>query len=122
MNSRIKELRKKLGLSQDQFGKKLGLTRGAITNIELNKTTPKPLLVDLICKVFDVNEEWLRTGEGDMFEAKTRDDVISDFMVDLLKEEDDSFRKRLIEALSYLNEEEWKLLANIAEKLAQKKD
>ena len=38
MNEQIKELRKLLGLSQEEFGKKLGVTRGAITNIELNKT------------------------------------------------------------------------------------
>ena len=48
MNERIKKLRKELGLSQDEFGRRLGVTRGAITNIELNKVEPKPLFVDLI--------------------------------------------------------------------------
>ena len=67
MNERIKEIRKSLNLSQDEFGRRLGVTRGAITNIELNKTEPKELFLELICKVFDVNEHWLRTGKGEMF-------------------------------------------------------
>ena len=47
MNERIKQIRKALNLSQDDFGKKLGVTRGVITNIELNKTEPKPLFINL---------------------------------------------------------------------------
>ena len=42
LNERIKAIRHKLGLSQDEFGRQLGVTRGAITNIELNKVAPKP--------------------------------------------------------------------------------
>lgn len=67
INARIKKLRQSLNLSQDDFGKKLGVTRGAITNIELNKTEPKPLFINLICEVFNVNTNWLLNGEGDMF-------------------------------------------------------
>lgn len=71
MNGRIKELRRILGLSQDEFGRRLGVTRGAVTNIELNKVEPKPLFIDLICREFNVNEHWLRTGEGGMFKEET---------------------------------------------------
>lgn len=69
MNERIKQLRKALGLSQDEFGRRLGVTRGAITNIELNKTEPKPLFVGLLCREFNASYEWLTTGDGEMFEA-----------------------------------------------------
>lgn len=110
MNERIKELRKVLGLSQDEFGRRLGLTRGAITNIELNKTEPKPLLIDLICREFNVNDTWLRTGEGEMFVPITRDEEIEDFIGRLLHDEPDSFRKRLVSVLAKLTEEEWAIL------------
>ena len=60
MNERIKAVRLALGISQEEFGKRLGVTRGAITNIELNKVEPKPLFVDLICREFNVNEDWLK--------------------------------------------------------------
>ena len=73
MNSRIKQVRLALNLSQDEFGRRLGVTRGAITNIEFNKTEPKQLFVELLCREFDVNEAWLRTGEGEMFIKKSRD-------------------------------------------------
>ena len=110
MNERIKELRKVLGLSQDEFGRRLGLTRGAITNIELNKTEPKPLLIDLICREFDVNETWLRTGEGEMFVPISRDEEIEEFIGRLLHDEPDSFRKRLVSVLAKLTEDEWAIL------------
>lgn len=120
---RIKYLRKNhLHLSQEEFGNQLGMSKSNISNIEIGRVGITDRNIIAICKAFDVNEEWLRTGKGEMFEAKTRDDIISDFMVDLIKEEDDSFQKRLIEALACLNEEEWKVLAGIAEKLAKKKD
>ena len=120
MNERIKELRKALKLSQDEFGKRLGLTRGAITNIELNKTEPKPLLIDLICREFDITEEWLRTGAGEMFRPLTRSEVIADFAADLIKDEPESFRRRLVEALAKLGPEEWEILERIAKDLAKK--
>ena len=67
INERIKKTRKQLKLSQDEFGKRLGVSRGVITNIEFNKTEPKSLFIDLLCREFNVNENWLRTGEGKMF-------------------------------------------------------
>ena len=76
MNERIKELRLKLGLSQEDFGRRLGVGRGAITNIELNKVEPKPLFVDLICEQFRVNEKWLLTGEGEMLRQLSEDEEL----------------------------------------------
>lgn len=110
MNERIKQIRKALHLSQDDFGKKLGVTRGVITNIELNKTEPKPLFIKLICETFEVNEDWVVNGTGEMFVQKSRSDAIADFLADVLKEEDDSFKRRFVEMLASLSVEEWKLL------------
>ena len=113
MNERIKQLRQALNLSQDEFGKRLGVKRGAITNIELNKVDPKPLFVDLICREFNASELWIRTGEGEMFVEKTESEELSAFFGDLLKDEPD-FWHRLIAALSRLTLEEWKVLEKLA--------
>ena len=113
MNERIKKLRQALNLSQDEFGKRLGVTRGAITNIELNKVEPKPLFVDLICREFNASENWIRTGEGEMFIKKTESEELSEFFGDLLKDEPD-FRHRLISVLSRLTLDEWKVLEKLA--------
>ncbi len=67
MNERIRELRKSLGLTQAQFADRLGVKRGAIANYELGRNTPIDAVTSLICREFKVNEEWLRTGEGEMF-------------------------------------------------------
>ena len=113
MNERIKKLRQALNLSQDEFGKRLGVTRGAITNIELNKVEPKPLFVDLICREFNASENWIRTGEGEMFVEKTESEELAAFSGDLLKDVPD-FRHRLIAAMSRLTLDEWKVLEKLA--------
>lgn len=122
MNERIKELRKALGLSQDEFGRRLGLTRGAITNIELNKTEPKPLLIDLICREYNVNEEWIRNGSGDMFVPLTKDEQISTFIGDALRDETPTFKRRLISTLAKLSEDEWKELETVLTRIMKEKD
>lgn len=118
MNERIKKLRQALNLSQDEFGKRLGVTRGAITNIELNKVEPKPLFVDLICREFNASENWIRTGEGEMFVEKTESEELSEFFGDLLKDEPD-FRHRLIAAMSRLTLDEWKVLEKLAKETVE---
>lgn len=64
MYSRIKVLRKLLNLSQDAFAEKLGVTRGSISLIEIGKNALTDQNVKLICLTFNLNEVWLRTGEG----------------------------------------------------------
>ena len=122
MNERIKQIRKALHLSQDDFGKKLGVTRGVITNIELNKTEPKPLFIKLICETFEVNENWVVNGTGEMFIQKSRSDTIADFFADVLKEEDDSFKRRFVEMLASLSVEEWKFLEKKTMLLTKKEE
>ena len=75
MNERIKELRKALGLSREEFANKLGLkSRGKIENIELGRTNPDEPFLDLICATFNLNPEWLRTGDGEMFAELSKDE------------------------------------------------
>jgi transcriptional regulator with XRE-family HTH domain len=66
-NARVRQLRKILGLSQTEFGKKLGVSRSVVLNVELNKVRPKEILIDHACEVFDVNKEWLAEGKGEVF-------------------------------------------------------
>lgn len=121
MNERIKQLRLALGLSQEAFGMRLGLGRGAITNIELGKVPPKPLLVGLICREFGCREEWLRTGKGEMLANISRQKKIAAFLNDLLREDDDSFRVNMIDALSDLAPDEWQMLEKFAQRLVSRK-
>lgn len=67
MSDRIKAIREALKLSQREFGKKLGVSRDVISNIEYNRVAPKELLLRHICELYNVNEHWLHTGNGEMF-------------------------------------------------------
>ena len=67
MNERVKELRKTLGLSGAKFGEPLGVQRMAISQIEAGKNNLTESMLRLICSTYNVNEDWLRTGEGNMF-------------------------------------------------------
>ena len=68
MYSRIKEVRKALGLSQSTFGEKLGLTQQAIASIESGKTPISDKHIKPICSIFNVSENWIKFGKGEMFE------------------------------------------------------
>lgn len=71
MKERLKLVRKKMGLTQEEFADRLGIKRGAISNYEIGRNVPIDAVLSLICHEFGVNNEWLRTGNGDMFAPKT---------------------------------------------------
>lgn len=118
---RIKELRKSLGLTLEKFSEPLGVGKTAISNIENDNRNMSEQMVKSICREYNVNEEWLRNGTGEMFIQLTRNQIITDFAGDIIKEED-TFKKRLIEALAKLNENEWAVLEKLAQELTKEKD
>ena len=117
MNQRIKEVRLHLGLNQSEFGERLAVTGAAISRIEAGNREASNQVVLAICREFNVREQWLRTGEGEMFQPKTRKQEIADFMGKVLNSESDDLRSRLVEALAQLDESDWAMLAKIAKKM-----
>lgn len=75
LSERIKKMRKELDLTQQEFADKLGVKRGTVATYERGRSDPSDAAVVLICKTFNVNETWLRNGEGEMFN-KTLDSVV----------------------------------------------
>ncbi len=67
INERVKQLRKTLGLTQVEFGKKIAVAQGYLTNIEKGSRDVTEKILKIICHEFNVSEEWLRTGQGEMF-------------------------------------------------------
>lgn len=122
IGDRIVAIIESKGLSKTDLANTLKVTQPYISKIVNKGAMPSERLLEDICEKLDVNREWLENGTGDMFVTLTRDENISDFMTDLLKEEDESFRKRLISALAALDTEDWKDLERIANKLINKKD
>ena len=108
--TRVRELRKELKLTLEKFGKPLGVGKTAISKIENGENNVTDQMILSICHEYDVNETWLRTGEGEMFIPTTRDEQIEAFMGDVLRSETPDFRRRLVAALAKMNEKEWELL------------
>ena len=80
MNERIKRLRSKLEMKQQEFADRLGIKRGTLANYEIGRNEPIDAVISLMCKEFHVNEIWLRTGEGgddNMFTKVSEEDRYS---------------------------------------------
>lgn len=67
ISKRIRKVRKDANLSQPAFWEKLGVSKDVISNIEYNRVEPKPLFINYMCDVFNVNKEWLLNGVGNMY-------------------------------------------------------
>jgi len=119
MKDRIKKIRKELDLTQQKFAEKIGVQRNTVAMYEMGKTTPSEAIILSICREFNVNEHWLRDGTGDIFIKQTRNEQMARLTKQLLNEEEDSFKNRLISVLASLTEEQWIMLADIAEKLSK---
>ena len=122
IGDRIRELRKNhLNLNQTEFGSKIGLTQAAVGGYEKNIRGVSEQSIKSICREYGVNEEWLRTGKGDVFAPKTKNELITEFLGELIVGED-NFKKKLIETLAQLEEDDWAVLEKLAQRLTEKEE
>lgn len=119
IGQRIKQIRSSKKLTQDDFAEIIGLTKNFISLIETGNRTPSDRTISDICRVFHVNESWLRTGDGEMFKPVNRDAELAAFLGDIMKDENDDYRRRLLSVLQRLDRiEDWELLEKVATRLA----
>lgn len=76
MHERLKRLRKTLGITQQEFADKIGIKRNTIATYESGRNEPIDAVISLICREFNVNEKWLRNGEGEMFLDLSEDEFV----------------------------------------------
>lgn len=122
MKDRIKKIRKELDLTQQGFADRIGIKRNTVASYETGKSNLSDGAVSLICREFNVNEEWLRTGKGEMFIEQTKDEQIAAFVGNILKDEDDSFKRRLISGLAALDDNGWEVLEKFLDSIQKEKD
>lgn len=101
IGDRIYSLRKKLGLSQGEFGSKIGIKKASMSAIENNRSNPSEQTIMLICKEFNVNYAWLKEGLGEMI------DEYPDILLKRLTEEYDldELDKKIVENYLRLSKE-----------------
>lgn len=120
MKTRIKKIRKDHNLTQVEFGKKIGVKGNTITNYENGLRNPTDAVLLSICREFLVNENWLRTGEGEPYFDKAKDKEISDLLKDIQISDEESFKRRFISALTNLDEDGWHMLENLIDDISGK--
>lgn len=119
MNERLKEIRKLNKLTQEEFSKKIGITQSTVTAYECGNRVPSDSVILNICRVFNINETWLRTGEGEMLTSISQDAEIAAFLGDIMHGETADFRRRLVAALARFGPDEWELLERMVSRLAE---
>lgn len=119
---RIKLLRSELSKNGDKmtlekFGEKLGVGKTAISKIEKGERALTDQMAKAICREFNVREEWLRTGEGEMFVQLDVEDELTQWAEKVFSGENVDFRKRFVCLLSKLNDSAWIKLEEYARML-----
>lgn len=120
INDRIKKLINSIGKTKTEIAKTLDVTPAYLSKL-IKTGTPSDMFISNLCRNYNVNEEWLRTGEGEMFVIQSNEEEIAAFLGDVLSEEGETYKKQLILALANLSDEGWRgikefLDAIIAEK------
>lgn len=118
MNQRMKMVREALGMSQANFAESADIGLGVIKNIDSNRTEPNDHFYNVLCARYNINRAWLETGEGEMFVEMSRAEKIGRFVADVLEDEPDSFRRKLIDILIELDADGWQKLKEAADVLS----
>ena len=118
MNERLKIIRKNLNMTLEEFGKKLGVKNNTISSIETGKNALTDQMIKSVCAIYKVNEDWLRSGTGEMF-------INDDSLLDSVKQEYDfdDIEINFLKSYSMLNKSEQavfrKFLKNYVKKIEQ---
>lgn len=121
MKERLKQLRKTLDITQQEFADRIGIKRNSYANYETGRNTPIDAIILSICREFNVNEEWIRNGTGEMFVEIDKENQLMMWAGSVLKDESDSFKRRFVNMLMELNESDWESLEKMC-LLLNKKD
>lgn len=122
---RFKQLLKELGITQDSFAKKIGVSQAFVSGVCWGKSSPSDRTIRDICRVFHVDENWLRHGEmpsdGKIIHTSKEDEIAALFGDLWAENETADYKRRLISALASFDEEDWLTIGKLIDKLAPPK-
>ena len=112
IGTRVKKVRLRKGISQEQFGEIIGIKKAAVSKIENGENSLSKGNLLAICRQFNVNKEWLINGNGEMFTPKSKEDEIRNFFENAISSDSDiaKIQRKFISTLVSLDEEEWIVL------------
>jgi transcriptional regulator with XRE-family HTH domain len=129
MKDRIKTLREniKVGskakngkerhITQEAFAKALNLTQSTIAGYENGQLIPSDRTISDICRIYNVNEVWLRTGVGEMFRPRSREDEIAAFFGNVLSDRSPEVQRRLVSIMAKLPVEAWGFVEDLCQRV-----
>ncbi len=126
MKERLKKIRKTLDITQQEFADRIGIKRNSYANYEIGRNIPIDAIILSICREFNVNEDWLRTGAGgdeNMFVKLSEDEELAMYTQMLLDSTDDvvaDMIKETIVIYEKLDNDSKQALKNVARKLLDK--
>lgn len=122
IGERIREVRlsQPEKMSVEKFAERLGITKGSVSLIENGKNQPSDQTIRSVCREFNVNETWLRTGDGQMYADKDRAREMEELVQSLMADSPESFRSALITTLLRFRPDgpEWEVLERIYQSVA----
>ena len=125
VNERLKSLRISLGMNQKDFGERIEVAQTYLSQIEKGDRPVTDKISKIVCLLNwngkSVNEEWFLTGNGEMFVPETKDEQITRLLSDVLKKENSDFKRRLVTALSKLDDTGWKYLEDFIDSISENK-
>lgn len=117
MADRISKVIRDKEKTKTAFSDRINVSQAFVSQMCSGLKVPSDRTIADICREYDVNEEWLRTGQGDPYIQLSRDEELAQFFGVVMKGEDPDFRRRLLSVMSRLTTDEWALLEQMAWKL-----
>jgi transcriptional regulator with XRE-family HTH domain len=118
INKRVKQIMESENLSQAKFGELLGVSRSVIANIVYERTEPSHLFLNHLCSTFNISEEWLRTGEGDMHTMTKNDALLAESLAKIATTDDEKIHQ-IVTNLCYLDEKYVDMVCDLIANLAE---
>lgn len=119
IGTRIKEIRKGAGLTLEKFGAKIGITAASLSTIENGKSNPSVQTVLMICRVYNVKEDWLRDGTGEPFMQLSREETIAAYVGRINGGHITDIDESIIKFMSETPVDEWESLASALRMFAE---
>lgn len=118
IGKRVRKIRLQKGISQEQFGELIGIKKAAVSKIENGDSSLSRSNLISICKQFNINEEWLLYGKGEMFIPTSRENEIRAFFENAMSSDTDlaKIQRKFINTLISLDKEEWIVLDRFMKK------
>lgn len=106
-------------MKKTAFAERLNVSQAFVSQLCSGASQPSDRTISDICQKFGVSEKWLRTGDGEMFQPKSRNEELMDFATSIAEGDPSSIQAQLLAVMARLTDEQWEVLAQVAKKFVE---